>query len=114
MLKSIDVVLATYNGEPYLSEQLLTIQGSGDVHLDSLIVSDDGSNDGTLDVVNKFESLSSLRVQVVQKKYNQVSGAKQNFCRGLSKLQLSMSCFLIKMMSGLTARCLNHLIRLSR
>lgn len=49
----ISVCMATYNGEKYLKEQLQSIlkQLSDE---DEIIISDDGSKDGTYDVVNKM------------------------------------------------------------
>ena len=56
----ISVCMATYNGERFICEQLKSIlaQLSED---DEVIVSDDGSKDGTLDIV---DSLNDSRVKV--------------------------------------------------
>ena len=57
MAKSLraSVVVATYNGEKYISEQLNSI-----IHQlrpgDELIVTDDGSSDGTLDIVREMRA----------------------------------------------------------
>lgn len=51
----ISVCIATYNGERYIGEQLESILsqiGDGD----EVIISDDGSTDGTLEVVKSFKS----------------------------------------------------------
>lgn len=51
----ISVAMATYNGEKYIKEQLDSIleQLSSD---DELIISDDGSTDKTLDIINSYSS----------------------------------------------------------
>lgn len=56
----LSVCMATYNGEPYIGEQLRSILASPLV--DELIVSDDGSIDGTREVV---QALGDSRVRLV-------------------------------------------------
>jgi len=54
----IDILLATYNGERFLSEQIDSIiqQSFQDWRL---LVSDDGSQDGTMDLLKKFQTRDS-------------------------------------------------------
>ncbi|MGX7244033.1 glycosyltransferase family 2 protein [Enterococcus quebecensis] len=49
----ISVCIATYNGETYLREQLdsILLQLGAE---DELIISDDGSGDGTIDIINSY------------------------------------------------------------
>ena len=51
--RSVDVLMATYNGDKYLSEQIDSIfsQTYGDW---TLYIQDDGSNDKTLDIIRKY------------------------------------------------------------
>lgn len=60
----ISVCIATYNGETYLREQIDSIlpQLGPD---DEVIISDDGSKDATLCVINSFED---KRIRVIQNK----------------------------------------------
>lgn len=60
--QSISVVMATYNGEKYIEQQLLSIlsQLASD---DEMIVSDDHSKDGTLYIVAR---LADARIKVVK------------------------------------------------
>lgn len=54
MEKKISVVVATYNGEKYLKEQLESITcqlNDGD----ELLISDDGSKDKTIDLIKEYE-----------------------------------------------------------
>lgn len=50
----ISVCLATYNGEKYLSKQITSILEQLDVD-DELIISDDGSTDNTIKIVQEFK-----------------------------------------------------------
>lgn len=52
----IDILLAAYNGERYLSEQIDSIRQQSLVDW-SLLVSDDGSKDNTIALINKYCSL---------------------------------------------------------
>ena len=50
----VTVLLATYNGEKYLVEQLESLERQIGVSV-NVVVNDDGSNDGTLDILKEFE-----------------------------------------------------------
>lgn len=52
------VVLATFNGERYIREQLLSISHQSR-SVDELVISDDGSTDATLDIVAEFRGTFS-------------------------------------------------------
>lgn len=58
----ISVCIATYNGERYIGQQLASILKQIGV-ADEVIVSDDGSTDGTLNVVRSF---NDPRVRIVK------------------------------------------------
>ncbi len=77
----ISVCMTTYNGERYIMEQISSIlmQISDD---DELIVSDDGSHDRTLEIV---ESLKDPRIKIFQNKGKH--GFMYNFENALSKAQ---------------------------
>ena len=49
----ISVCIATYNGEKYIEEQLSSILVQLSEN-DEIVVSDDGSNDSTLTIIEKF------------------------------------------------------------
>ncbi|OXB05327.1 glycosyl transferase family 2, partial [Flavobacterium plurextorum] len=58
-MKRVKILVATYNGEKYISEQLQSILNQKDVDLD-ILISDDGSTDNTLQVIgNDFPNLST-------------------------------------------------------
>lgn len=58
----ISVCIATYNGAPYITEQLASICAQLSDN-DEIIVSDDGSTDGTLDFVRAF---GDPRIRIVR------------------------------------------------
>ena len=49
----ISVVMCTYNGDRYLGEQLESILRQ-DYPVEEIIVQDDGSTDGTLELLDKY------------------------------------------------------------
>lgn len=77
MPETVAILLATYNGERYIAEQLESIGGQTyrDWHL---FVSDDGSSDGTLRVVEGFRSQNPDKVTIVSRGHR-MGGAKENF-----------------------------------
>lgn len=79
----IDIVLATYNGEAYLAEQLTSIQRNNHYHqwINHIIVSDDGSNDNTQTIVEQFKKQDSKIIWV--ENTNQIKGPKSNFAFGI-------------------------------
>jgi rhamnosyltransferase len=81
-MNKVLVILATYNGEKYVKEQIHSILNQIDVDV-SLIVYDDKSDDNTLNIINAF---SDARIKVVQNKVNSGSSAK-NFIRALLNLE---------------------------
>ncbi len=66
--RKISVVIATYNGEKFIEEQLKSICNQT-LKPDEIIVSDDGSKDATLELVHKFSrqpELSGIQFIVLQ------------------------------------------------
>lgn len=58
---NVSVCIATYNGEKYLTEQLESILYQlGDN--DEVLISDDGSTDSTLDIINRYTSLENVHL----------------------------------------------------
>ena len=57
----ISVVITTYNGSKYLYDQINSILNQ--THLpNEIIVSDDNSEDNTLDIINSFKSNSLIKI----------------------------------------------------
>lgn len=80
----ISVVLCTYNGEKYIKEQLDSIL-SQTYPIDEILVLDDGSTDGTMDIVRKMLENSSIKSEIIQNSVN--LGAAGNFMKGIKLAQ---------------------------
>ncbi len=63
-MKKIVVLLSTYNGEKYLREQIDSILNQKSSHQIDLIVRDDGSYDGTIEILKSYEEKYPERVKV--------------------------------------------------
>ncbi len=50
----VTILLATFNGSNYLEEQLSSIMNQQGVVVE-IIVNDDGSTDGTLEILNRWQ-----------------------------------------------------------
>ena len=74
----IDILMATYNGEHYLKEQLASIESQTWTDW-RLIVHDDASSDGSREILENFQKRLG-KEKVIIKKNNPASGsAKANF-----------------------------------
>lgn len=62
--KKIDILMATYNGEKYLSEQIDSIVGQTYQNW-NLLIRDDNSSDGTLKILKKYEKLDR-RIKILR------------------------------------------------
>lgn len=61
---SISVILATYNGERYLNDQLASLAAQVVLPAE-LVVGDDGSTDQTLDIIKEFSRSSPFPVRLI-------------------------------------------------
>lgn len=63
-MKSVQVLLSSYNGEKYIARQIDSIlaQESVDIHL---LIRDDGSKDGTRAILSDYESRFPEKIKVV-------------------------------------------------
>ncbi|TFD19491.1 glycosyltransferase family 2 protein [Cryobacterium sp. TMS1-13-1] len=83
MAVRVAVALCTYNGAAYLEEQLLSILGQT-LCPDEIVVSDDGSTDETLAVVQRVVAAASPAVNFVVLKNNTALGVTANFEQALA------------------------------
>ncbi len=60
--KQIQILLSTYNGEKYLAKQLNSIVSLDDFALCSVLIRDDGSIDGTIDILHNYEKYPQFRI----------------------------------------------------
>ena len=71
----IEILLATYNGERFLPEQIESIINQS--HTDySILASDDNSSDCTFEILRSYESVLGEKINVVQ---SNTHSAKENF-----------------------------------
>jgi glycosyltransferase involved in cell wall biosynthesis len=88
----IDILLATYNGEKYLAEQIdsILLQTCKDW---KLIIRDDGSGDNTVGIINDYLSRCPERIELIKDDLGNI-GPAQNFSRLLenSKSEYIMFC----------------------
>ena len=75
-MKHVLVIMATFNGAEYLEEQLNSIFSQKNVNV-TLLVRDDGSEDRTIDILNKYKKEYDL---------NWYSGKHLNVARGFLDL----------------------------
>lgn len=73
----ITILLATYNGEQYLAEQLESILAQTEQNW-RLVIQDDCSADGTVAVARQYANAHSDRIEVIQRAVRSGS-AKNNF-----------------------------------
>jgi hypothetical protein len=76
-LASIDILLATYNGAHYLPEQLASLERQTNTDW-RLIARDDGSSDGSLDLVRAWAARTGRALKVIADGRTGL-GAKGNF-----------------------------------
>lgn len=87
----VSILMAVYNGESYLREQLSSIE-SQTVSDWNLIVRDDGSSDHTKEIVREFADRVSQRVVLLESN-SEKHGAKYNFFALLHEVQDSYIMF---------------------
>lgn len=81
MTPIVSVALATYNGRLYLPEQLASLVAQHR-RPDELVVSDDGSTDGTVELLESFARTAPFRVRIHRNARN--LGVLRNFETALS------------------------------
>ena len=76
---SIDILLSTYNGEKYLEEQINSIVNQS-YNGWRLVIRDDGSKDGTWEIIRKFAKMHPSRILVLSDKMGNL-GPAQSYCQ---------------------------------
>lgn len=78
---NVSVVMATYNGEKYIKEQLASIENQTFLPFEVVIV-DDASNDSTVDIIKNFAKNSKLNINLFKNEKN--IGYFENFKKALA------------------------------
>lgn len=90
MSESIAILMATYNGARYIREQIMSIQ-SQTVQDWNLYIRDDGSSDGTIDIIRDF-CLSDNRIHLFQDLEIHL-GPKASFMKLLASINAEIYLF---------------------
>ena len=75
---NVSVCLASFNGEDYIKEQIISIVRQLNVN-DELIISDDGSTDSTLDIIQKLK----YQYPIIRCLKGPQKGFALNFCNAI-------------------------------
>lgn len=75
------VAMCTYNGARFIVEQLLSILHQT-MHVDEIVICDDGSTDETLDIIEEIQHQTSIRFIIIKNKTN--FGFFRNFLQVIS------------------------------
>src|ERR1700728_1787253 len=86
----ISVAMATFNGEKYIREQLDSIAGQTLLPFE-LVITDDGSTDATLGIVENFASVAPFPVKIHRNESR--LGYANNFIRAASLCQGELIAF---------------------
>lgn len=102
MSQHITVLLAAYNGAHYIEEQILSILGQT-VPPDQLLISDDGSTDGTTEILERLQAEHPTVIRLVphkregdyQDRRDQVPAPAMNFFWLLSKVSVKSGEYIL-------------------
>lgn len=84
----VSIVMAAYNAEEHIKECIESIINQTYTNWE-LIICDDNSNDGTVDIVKEFQK-DEQRIRLIQNKENMRAGASRNNCIQISRGNLIM------------------------
>ena len=87
---SVSIAMATYNGEPHVKRQLESIAAQ-DYAPAELVITDDGSTDKTLSIIEKFSESSSFPIHVHRNKAR--LDYRANFMRAAGLCQSDVIAF---------------------
>ncbi|HHT98134.1 MAG TPA: glycosyltransferase family 2 protein, partial [Clostridiales bacterium] len=80
-MNKVDIVMTSYNGEKYISEQIDSILNSSYQNF-HISIYDDGSTDSTLEIITKYHLDNIDKITIYKNKKNK--GVTRNFLEGLS------------------------------
>jgi rhamnosyltransferase len=86
----VNIILATYNGEKYIEQQLLSLMAQTYTKW-KCIIHDDGSKDKTVKIIKKYQKLDSRFVLIEDKISNKNAG--KNFLHTLKFAKADYFCF---------------------
>jgi glycosyltransferase involved in cell wall biosynthesis len=77
MIETVEILLATYNGEKFIQEQLDSLMNQSDINF-KILIRDDGSTDNTIKIINEYQQKFPTKIAVLKDNKKNV-GATQNF-----------------------------------
>ncbi|SCZ80165.1 glycosyltransferase family 2 protein [Pseudobutyrivibrio xylanivorans] len=89
-MKDIVILLATYNGERFLRQQFDSLFGQTNQDF-RLAVHDDGSTDGTVEIINEYRDKYPDRIEIFYG--NSCGGPKENFLWMLGRVEADYYLF---------------------
>lgn len=89
-MKDIVILLATYNGERFLRQQFDSLFGQSNQDF-RLAVHDDGSTDGTVEIINEYRDKYPDRIEIFYG--NSCGGPKENFLWMLGRVEADYYLF---------------------
>lgn len=90
MNPSFGILLCTYNGEKYLPKQLQSFLDQ-DQQVDEIVAIDDGSTDGTVEILKLFSSKFKCSFRIIEREKN--LGPSMNFLLGLKEMTSDWTLF---------------------
>lgn len=84
-IKKVIVLMATFNGEKFIVQQLQSIINQSEVDVD-IIIYDDGSSDRTVEIIKDFKTKNPLIKIELNINSTPTGSAAVNFLNGLSEL----------------------------
>ena len=91
MSASVDILMATYNGERFVADQLLSLLQQEYPHI-HIYLRDDGSTDNTLSILEDFVAKHPENITLIQDGRKNL-GATQNFAALMEHSTASYICF---------------------
>lgn len=89
-MKEIVILLATYNGEKYIRQQLKSLFEQTNQNF-RLVVHDDGSSDATAEIINEYRDKYPDRIEIFYG--NSCGGPKENFLWMLGRVEADYYLF---------------------
>ncbi len=89
-MSRLAILLAAYNGEPYIAQQLDSLFAQTCQEF-TIYIHDDGSGDGTLDVIKEYIRRYPGRIHLLE--YEPAGGAKENFLSLLRRAEADYYMF---------------------
>ena len=77
MIETVEILLATYNGEKFIQEQLDSLMNQSNTNF-KILIRDDGSTDNTIKIINEYQQKFPTKITVLKDNKKNV-GATQNF-----------------------------------